>query len=130
MASLWLGLLGCFPDFDGLSGGPAVTTGSGSTGSGGTGGSGGAEIPSNLQIETKIDSEWETGRCSTTTVTNTGTEAVIWEVTLDLGGPLTSFWNATVEQIGPGTKVRFAGEAFNRTLETHEKTSFGYCVGK
>ncbi len=107
--------------------GGSGNTGSGGAGNGGSGagGSGSDPVTGDVSIEDKLDSQWESGSCHTVNVTNTGSSDVTWTIEVDLGGNLDNVWNAVATP--NGTKTRFSGVDFNRTLAPNEVASFGYC---
>jgi cellulase/cellobiase CelA1 len=60
------------------------------------------------------------------TVTNTGASTVLWQTSDDVGGSITSLWNAQATAADPLT--HFMGEQWNDTLQAGESTAYGYCA--
>ena len=94
---------------------PGPGSGSGTTPAGG------------LQIDVDNSNSWGNGACPSVTVTNTSSAPITWEIELNLGGTMTSMWNAQV--VGQtGTNARIAGDSWNATLAPGDRAEFGYCV--
>lgn len=98
--------------------------GGGGSGQGGEGGE--APVSQDLTVTVTQDTTWDTGHCSTVKVLNTGSAAITWEVSLDIGGTLTDLWNAT--SAPDGAKTKFTGLDYNGTLDPGEMASFGFCA--
>lgn len=79
-----------------------------------------------LEVTETVDSEWPTGRCVHVTVENRGLEPVTWVIELDVGGTLTTHWNA--ERTGDAGVVRFRGVHWNAEIPPEESAAFGFCV--
>lgn len=112
------------------SGGAGGAGGGGGNGGSGQGGSGeggsGEPVTQDLSVNVHEDSKWQTGYCSTVTVTNNAAAPVTWEISLDIEGMMTDVWNA--ESSPDGAKIKFVGVNYNATLDTGEMTSFGFCA--
>lgn len=81
-----------------------------------------------VEVLVEITSDWDTGFCTNVAVTNNGTSTVMWETTYDVGGSITSLWNAESTAVDPLT--RFVGAQWNDTLQPGSATSFGYCANR
>lgn len=79
-----------------------------------------------IEVDVVISSDWGSGFCTTVSVTNNGTSAALWETTYDVGGSITTLWNAQATPAGALTL--FVGEQWNDTLQSGESTSYGYCA--
>jgi hypothetical protein len=101
-----------------------AAAGSGAGGSGAAGGTGGEA----LEVKVTVDSQWDSGSCSTVVVTNTGAQKVTWQIELDVGGTLSDVWNATATP--GGGKVQFVGVSWNASLAPGGNASFGFCMKK
>ena len=93
----------------------------------GLGSGGGGPTGTDLEVTIVEDSRWNSGSCSTVTVTNIGSDSVTWEVDIEPGGIIGSLWNGEVVSTNGGiTRVR--GVSWNSTLSPSESASFGFCV--
>jgi len=79
-----------------------------------------------VEVLVEISSDWGTGFCTNVAVTNNSTSTVLWETTYDVGGSITSLWNAQATSVDPLT--HFMGEQWNDSLQAGESTSYGYCA--
>lgn len=70
-------------------------------------------------------STWTTGFCMDGTVTNTTSEPVVWEVSGDVSGTITSIWNA--EYTVSEDEYVFTGVEWNAELGPFGSTTFGFC---
>ncbi|MEZ4370377.1 MAG: DUF1592 domain-containing protein [Polyangiaceae bacterium] len=105
--------------------GGSGNAGTGGATNGGSGSGGSNPVSSDVSVEDKLDSQWDSGSCHTVNVTNTGGANVTWTIELDVAGTLDNYWNAVAT--ASGSKTRFSGVDFNRTLAPGEVASFGYC---
>lgn len=80
-----------------------------------------------LQVARKTQSSWGTGYCDDVTVTNTGAQAVNWEITLDVKGTINNAWNTTYSVVAAG-QVKFAGANWNAQVQPGGSASFGFCA--
>lgn len=99
--------------------------GTGGAANGGSGPGGSSPVSSDVSVEDKLDSQWDSGSCHTVNVTNTGSADVTWTIELAIAGTLDNYWNAVAT--ASGAKTRFSGVDYNRTLAPGEVASFGYC---
>ena len=80
--------------------------------------------------------DWGSGACGEGVVKNQGTTRSIWEVEVDLTGPVTSHWDMRYsmhshEQENEMSHSRHVvGAPWNRTLEPGASTSFGFCIDR
>lgn len=72
--------------------------------------------------------EWNSGFCKSIKVTNTSSQVLDWEVTLDEEGTLFTAWSAIYAQ--EGQKVTYRGKEDNVQLAPNQSTTFGYCATK
>ncbi|HEX8441665.1 DUF1592 domain-containing protein [Archangium sp.] len=95
----------------------------------GHGGAGGAPpTSSNAQVSVSTQDDWRTGYCNTVKVTNTGTEALAWRVTISVEGTIQNAWNA--QYTPSGSQVSFVGDHWNAEIAPGASTSFGYCASR
>ena len=87
----------------------------------------GSSAPQGLEVSTVEDSRWNSGACSSVTVTNTGDAAVDWEVDIEVEGSVESMWNAEVVTTN-GNLLRVRGVSWNATLMLGQSAGFGFCV--
>lgn len=119
-----------FPAYDGSSdGSTGGDTGDGSSG-GDTGGDSSSGGDSTGTLEDPITSlttisSWDTGHCSTVTVTNPNDEPLTWTIDLDVGVVISSLWNAEWSQ--SGTVLSASGVSWNAILGAGASTEFGFC---
>ena len=113
----------------GSSGGTGTASASGAGGAGGAGGAdAGPPGEPGLTVTTMVDSQWATGYQETVTLTNTGTAALTWTVSLPVQGKIANVWNATAAPAG--AKTTFVGAAYNAVLAPQATTSFGFVTGQ
>ena len=80
--------------------------------------------------------DWGSGACGEGIVKNQGSTRSIWEVEVDLTGPVTSHWDMRYSkhprQGGNGISHsrHIVGAPWNRTLEPGASTSFGFCIDR
>ena len=79
-----------------------------------------------IEVLVEISSDWGSGFCTNVAVANNGKSAVMWETAYEVGGSITSLWNAIATPMDPLT--HFVGEQWNDTLQPGESTSYGYCA--
>jgi poly(hydroxyalkanoate) depolymerase family esterase len=99
----------------------AVTTVAGGGGSSGGGGASGGTAT------VAITNAWDTGSCSTLTVTNNTTATITWQVTITVQGTITNLWNGTFTQTGSAVTV--SGVSWDAVLQPGESSnSVGFCT--
>jgi expansin (peptidoglycan-binding protein) len=69
---------------------------------------------------------WSSGYCANVDVTNPNNSSLTWSINLDVGGYITSLWNADWSQ--NGTILTASGVSWNATLVAGGSTRFGFCV--
>jgi expansin (peptidoglycan-binding protein) len=69
---------------------------------------------------------WNSGYCANVKVTNPNSSSITWLVNLDVGGYITSLWNAEWTQ--NGTVLTASGVSWNATLDAGASTEFGFCA--
>ncbi|KFA41977.1 cellulase [Xylella fastidiosa] len=74
-----------------------------------------------------MDSDWYTGYCERVKVTNTGSSRSSWTVTIPLKGTIQTLWSATWSLSG-SDKLIASGLEWNKTIEPHGTTEFGFCA--
>ena len=77
-------------------------------------------------VEAKTDSQWETGYCSTVSVTNVSMAQVTWKFKMTVKGKITQIWNATATSAG--LEMVFQGVSWNGTIDPGQSAEFGYCA--
>jgi cellulase/cellobiase CelA1 len=74
-----------------------------------------------------ITNAWDTGSCSTLTVTNNTTATITWQVTITVQGTITNLWNGTFTQTGSAVTV--SGVSWDAVLQPGESSnSVGFCT--
>jgi Protein of unknown function (DUF1592)/Protein of unknown function (DUF1588)/Protein of unknown function (DUF1595)/Protein of unknown function (DUF1587)/Protein of unknown function (DUF1585)/Cellulose binding domain len=82
-----------------------------------------------FQVDRQRNADWSTGYCEQVTVTNTGTSAADWSITIAIDGTLTQNWNSTMAPTSNGM-FQVTGADSNRHLEAGANTGFGFCASK
>lgn len=86
-----------------------------------------AATTAGLRTSSERTSEWFDGYCFQMEVVNEGGPLESWQVVLDLGGAVDTFWNITAESSGERTV--FTGiPGYNARLDAGDTASFGACV--
>ncbi len=80
-----------------------------------------------LDIYVHEDSNWGSGYCKSVTVTNISTDAITWEISLEVPGTINSLWNAE-QAPGNGDEVIFTGVSWNATISPGQAADFGFCA--
>lgn len=76
-----------------------------------------------------ITNEWSSGYCANLELTNTSSEAVTWDVEVNIDGDINNLWNANWEQ--QGSILQVSGLSWNNTLAAGSvNTSIGFCASK
>jgi len=91
-----------------------------------------------LSVSVELFDDWGSGACGEGVVTNKGSVSSLWEVSVDLPGSVTSYWNSTISYWtyphDEGSQVshawRVVGGEWNRTLEPGASTTFGFCIDR
>jgi len=83
--------------------------------------------PVTTSVQTQSD--WGAGYCANVTVTNGGSQAADWLVTVAVDGTVTQTWNATVVASPPG-QLTAGGVAWNDVLAPGASTGFGFCAAR
>jgi endoglucanase len=79
-------------------------------------------------VDRHRDSDWGSGWCETVTVTNKGTSAADWSLSLAVGGTVDKSWNCAMS--GKTGTVTVSGVDFNRHLAPGGTAQFGMCASK
>ena len=79
-----------------------------------------------LQVTVHTDSSWAGGRCDRVSVKNTGTQSILWSVTLDVTGTIGDKWNCTAS--ATTGQVTFTGADWNKSVMPDGTADFGFCV--
>jgi hypothetical protein len=116
------------PSGEATSSGSGADSGSGPSGSTGAGGGTGPGPTMDLDIQTAIDSQWETGYQQSVKVTNLSSSPITWSISLDVAGKITDLWNAVATPAG--AKTTFKGKDYNAVIEPQGTASFGFVVTK
>ncbi|CAM3586251.1 glycoside hydrolase family 44 protein [Vibrio aerogenes] len=76
-----------------------------------------------------IPQDGNTSYCTNVVVTNNGTEAIEWKVSVDIEGTVSKLWNAEWTQ--EGSKLTLQGVEWNKTLQPGKSTdSIGFCANR
>ncbi len=81
-----------------------------------------------LTIHSTISTDWGTGFCRDLRVTNGSLLPVRWTVPLEVGGTITSLWNARAAGGATSGTIEVGGESWNRDLMGGQVAAFGYCA--
>lgn len=87
-------------------------------------GGGGGDV----ELTIEINNDWGGGYCADATVDNRSDGSVTWSILHDVGGNISSIWNA--KATAEGSMVRLEGDDWNATLAPNEVASFGFCVDR
>ena len=79
-----------------------------------------------LQTTKTIRSDWGSGYCADVEVRNPGTQAVVWQVSLNIAGRIDNLWNAVYTQSGATLTAR--GLDWNRLAPAGGAVRFGFCA--
>jgi len=72
--------------------------------------------------------DWGSGACGDGTVTNHGRFKRGWEIDVDLGGTVTSYWNAIIRESEQANLWHVEGLRWNRKLRRRASRVFGFCI--
>lgn len=88
-------------------------------------------LPPGGGVTTRVQAQadWGSGYCADAFVTNTGSQAIDWLVTVAVDGTVTQTWNATVASSVPGA-LTAGGAAWNDVVAPGATTSFGFCAAR
>jgi endoglucanase len=75
-----------------------------------------------------MDSVWNAGYCQRVRVTNQGTAAGNWAITIPVSGTINNLWNATWTQAG--SNLNASGVDWNKTLAPGAAAEFGFCAAR
>ena len=81
-----------------------------------------------VTVTTKITSDWGSGFCADATVRTTSTDPVAWTADLDVGGTISSIWNAAAD--GTTGTVAVTGASWNADVTAETPATFGYCASR
>ena len=99
----------------------------GDTGGGDTGGGGSSET--GVTATVNINNDWGSGYCAVLVLENTGSSAVVWNVSVEVDGSVNNLWNGTWSQ--SGTTLNVSGVAWNNTLQPGQTdSSVGFCASR
>ena len=92
--------------------------------------SSGTPSAANSRIDSQliIDSQWNEGYCARVLVSNQGSEATAWRVTVPVSGRIQNLWKARYT-LSNG-QLSAEGEDYNRILKPGETMDFGFCAVK
>ena len=91
---------------------------------------GGDDVNGTPGLSTDISlNDWGSGYCADITVTNNGTETVLWEVVLTFDGTINNTWNAVRTDLGGGQYL-FAGVEWNDEVVAGGSVNFGLCADR
>ena len=81
-----------------------------------------------MTVTTKITSDWGSGFCADATVRTASAEPVAWTAALDVGGTISSIWNAAAD--GTTGTVAVTGASWNADVTAETPATFGYCASR
>jgi endoglucanase len=73
-----------------------------------------------------ITTDWGSGFCAEVTVRPASVVPVTWSAELQVGGTITSIWDATTP--GSSGTVTVRGASWNPTASAGSPVKFGYCA--
>ena len=79
-----------------------------------------------LTSQVQIQSDWGTGYCADVTVTNAGRSSMTWQISLQVTGTISQFWNAHVSQ--KGSSITASGLDWNSVIDPQSSRDFGFCA--
>ena len=82
--------------------------------------------PGAFTLTRTITTDWGRGFCADVTVRTTSVVPITWSAQLQVGGTITSIWNATTP--GSTGTVTVRGASWNPTASAASPASFGYCA--
>ncbi|MEE2678682.1 MAG: glycosyl hydrolase family 18 protein [Myxococcota bacterium] len=91
-----------------------------------------------VDVSVGLTDDWGGGACGEGVVTNHGTNAVVWEAHVELGGMVTTYWDSEIslsthphgEHSAIAQNWRVVGAPWNATLPAGGATSFGFCIDR
>jgi hypothetical protein len=87
-------------------------------------------LTAQVQMSTRTISDWNKGVCVEVTLYNDGNTPTDWKVDFKPAGKITQMWNANYTQDASTLAVVATGVNWNKTLQPHQQTKFGYCSTK
>jgi len=84
--------------------------------------------PGGIETETTVTSDWGSGYCADVAITNTGHSAVDWSAELEVGGTISSLWNACYSQSGHRLSVE--GLDWNNLIGAKQTLTIGFCAAR
>ena len=82
-----------------------------------------------LLVQVTPQNDWGSGYCSNVTITNNTSEAVDWQINIDVEGSIYDFWNVIWSQ--SGNTVTAEGVDWNNILQPGETShSIGFCANR
>ena len=79
-----------------------------------------------VSVREVIKDDWGAGWCQDVFVKNDSAGSLMWRITLEVGGTLTTSWNATPS--AQSGRITFVGAPYNATLGAGEEATFGFCA--
>lgn len=73
--------------------------------------------------------QWQTGYCSTVTVTNPSSHPVVWRVRVTIDGTIYDHWNFTIVSRA-GTSYVISGDGFNASVPAGGTAEGGFCANR
>jgi hypothetical protein len=91
-----------------------------------------------FSVSVDLLDDWGSGACGEGVVTNKGSVSSLWDVSVDLPGYVTSYWNSEISYWthsdddggAMSHSWRVVGDEWNRTLEPDASTTFGFCLDR
>ncbi|MBM3634883.1 MAG: hypothetical protein FJW99_06315 [Actinobacteria bacterium] len=85
-----------------------------------------APAPVKRRVTGAIASDWGSGFCADVTVRPASVVPVMWSADLQVGGTITSIWDATTP--GSSGTVTVRGASWNPTASSGSRAKSGYCA--
>ena len=91
-----------------------------------------------VSVTVDLLDDWGSGACGEGSVRNNGSASTQWEVSVDLPGSVTSYWNSEISHLSNSDTAandtshswRVTGVAWNQTLAPGASTTFGFCIDR
>ncbi len=97
-------------------------------------------VPSStpFSVVISLSDDWGSGACGEGLVTNNSLVKSLWDVTVDLPGYVTNYWNSEISYLTnpyhEGSAMahswRVVGGEWNQMLEPNASTTFGFCIDR
>jgi hypothetical protein len=97
-----------------------------------------AQSSTPFSVVISLSDDWGSGACGEGVVTNNSSVNSLWDITIDLPGYVTNYWNAEISYLTnpyhEGSAMahawRVVGGEWNQMLEPDASTTFGFCIDR